>query len=256
MQFPINPELLNVNVAAKPSPAKNTCSTCNVRELCLPVGFKPKELEQLNQVVSFRMQLKRGQHVYEAGEKFKYLYAVRSGCCKTSILDADGHEQITGFHLPGDLIGMDGINDDVYICEAIALENSQVCAIPLSGLEELSTELPGLSHQVFRILSKGIVQELQAKLLLAQMTAEQRLAAFLLNLSERYAARGFSPRRFHLRMKREEIGNFLGIQLETVSRLFSKLAAQGIITVKSKDIEILDITAIKRLLTDDCFSTF
>ncbi len=252
MQFPLHPEI--VDVVPKAAAPSNTCSSCNVRELCLPVGFNPKELEQLNHVVSFRLQLKRGQHVYEAGEKFKYLYAVRSGCCKTVILDAQGNEQVTGFHLPGDLLGMDGINDDAYICEAIALENSQVCAIPLTGLEGLSADLPGISHQVFRILSKGIVQELQAKLLLAQMTAEQRLAAFLVNLSERYAARGFSSRQFHLRMKREEIGNFLGHQLETVSRLFSKFAAQGLITVKSKDIEIKDLNAIKGLLTDDCFS--
>jgi CRP/FNR family transcriptional regulator len=227
---------------------KTACSNCNLRELCLPVGLGPDELERLDDLVSTRRRLKRGDHLYRAGNGFDAIYAIRSGFFKTDVLLADGREQVTGFQMAGELLGLDGISSEHHTCNAVALEDSEICAIPFSRLESLSREIHTLQHHFHKVMSREIVRDHGVMMLLGTMRAEERLAAFLLNLSQRFTARGFSHAEFYLRMTREEIGSYLGLKLETVSRAFSRFQEEGYIAVQQKHIRILDVAGLKSLM--------
>lgn len=227
---------------------KSACSSCSLRELCLPMGLSTKEVKRLDQLVYVRRKLKRGESLYRAGDPFSAIYAVRTGFFKANVILEDGRDQVTGFHMPGELIGMDGIGTDVHSCNATALEDSDVCVIPFSRLEEISNEVRGLQRQFHRMMSREIVRDQGVMMLLGSMRAEERLAAFLLNLSQRFVARGYSPSEFHLRMTREEIGSFIGLKLETVSRIFSKFQEDNLIGVQQKHIRILDTGGLKQIL--------
>jgi CRP/FNR family transcriptional regulator len=224
------------------------CSSCSLRELCLPMGLSHAELEHLDRLVLTRRRAKRGEHLYRTGDGFASIYAVRSGFFKSNVHLEDGREQVTGFHMPGEILGLDGIGTERHSCNAVALEDSEVCAIPFARLEEMSRELRGLQHQFHKVMSREIVRDQGVMMLLGTMRAEERLAAFLLNLSQRFVTRGYSPAEFHLRMTREEIGSYLGLKLETVSRIFSKLQAEGLIAVQQKRIRVLDAAGLKRTL--------
>jgi CRP/FNR family transcriptional regulator len=228
---------------------KVACSSCNLRELCLPVGLSADQLSALDTMVSTRRSVKRGEALFHAGETFGALYAVRTGFFKTVISAADGREQVTGFQMAGELLGLDGIGTDQHTCDAVALEDSQVCMIPYTQLESLSREFTLLQHQFHKIMSREIVRDHGVMLLLGSMRAEERLAAFLLNLTQRLQARGFSASALVLRMTREEIGSYLGLKLETVSRTFSKFQDDGLLEVKQRDIRILDLTALQGLVS-------
>lgn len=221
------------------------CSTCNLREVCLPCGFSGQDSDRLDELVYTRRAVKRGEALYRAGDKFSSLYAVRGGFFKTSQTLEDGREQVTGFQMAGEILGMDGIGPDQHGCNAIALEDSQICVIPYARVEQMSRELPGMQRQFHKMMSREIVREHGVMLLLGSMRAEERLAAFLLNLSQRFTARGYSPSEFNLRMTREEIGSFLGLKLETVSRLFSRFHDEELISVWQKCIRILDIAGLR-----------
>ena len=199
-------------------------------------------------MVSAKQTFKRGAYLYRAGEHFQSIYAVRTGFFKTATLLNDGREQVTGFHMMGEIIGMDAISTDTHPCDAIALEDSEICEIHFSQLEQLSRNIPTLQRHLHRILSREIVRDHGIMLLLGSMKAEERLAAFLLNLSQRFAARGYSSSSFNLRMTREEIGSYLGLKLETVSRTFSKFQKDGLINVQNKYIELRDLVALKAIL--------
>ena len=199
-------------------------------------------------MVSAKQTFKRGAYLYRAGEHFQSIYAVRTGFFKTATLLNDGREQVTGFHMMGEIIGMDAISTDTHPCDAIALEDSEICEIHFSQLEQLSRNIPTLQRHLHRILSREIVRDHGIMLLLGSMKAEERLAAFLLNLSQRFAARGYSSSSFNLRMTREEIGSYLGLKLETVSRTFSKFQKDGLINVQNKSIELRDLVALKAIL--------
>jgi len=227
---------------------KVACSACNLRELCLPVGLSDEELSSIDDIIGTRRTVRRGESLFHAGEAFTALYAVRTGFFKTVVSAADGREQVTGFQMAGELIGLDGISTDHHSCDAIALEDSQVCMIPYSQLETLSREVTLLQHQFHKIMSREIVRDHGVMLLLGSMRAEERLAAFLLNLTQRLQARGFSASALVLRMTREEIGSYLGLKLETVSRTFSKFQEEGILEVKQRDIRILDQNALQRVV--------
>jgi CRP/FNR family transcriptional regulator len=227
---------------------KTACSNCNLRELCLPVGLGRDELERLDDLVSTRRRLKRGDHLYRAGNGFDAIYAIRSGFFKTDVLLADGREQVTGFQMAGELLGLDGISSEHHTCNAVALEDSEICAIPFSRLESLSREIHTLQHHFHKVMSREIVRDHGVMMLLGTMRAEERLAAFLLNLSQRFTARGFSHAEFYLRMTREEIGSYLGLKLETVSRAFSRFQEEGYIAVQQKHIRILDVAGLKSLM--------
>jgi CRP/FNR family transcriptional regulator len=230
------------------SVVKTACSNCNLHELCLPLGLSQSEIEKLDEVVSTRRRLKRGEALYRAGENFDAIYAIRSGFFKTDVLLEDGREQVTGFQMTGELLGLDGISTEIHSCNAIALEDSEVCTIPFSHLEGLSREIQTLQHHFHKVMSREIVRDHGVMMLLGMMRAEERLATFLLNLSQRFTARGYSPAEFYLRMTREEIGSYLGLKLETVSRAFSRFQEEGFIAVQQKHIRILDIAKLKTLM--------
>ena len=229
---------------------KTACSNCNLRELCLPFGLSLEELERLDDLVSTRRRVKRGDHLYRAGAPFDAIYAIRSGFFKTDVLLEDGRDQVTGFQMAGELLGLDGISTEHHTCNAIALEDSEICAIPFSRLESLSREIHNLQHHFHKVMSREIVRDHGVMMLLGTMRAEERLAAFLLNLSQRFTARGFSHAEFYLRMTREEIGSYLGLKLETVSRAFSKFQEEGYIAVQQKHIRILNVTGLKALMSN------
>ncbi len=227
---------------------KVACSSCNLRELCLPMGLNPEEMDKLDTVVSTRKRIKRGAPLFSTGDKFTSLYAVRSGFFKTCVTTADGRDQVTGFQMAGEIIGLDGIVADRHSCDAIALEDAEVCVMPYEQIETLSREFTALQHHVHKIMSREIVRDHGVMLLLGSMRAEERLAAFLLNLVQRLHARGFSQHELVLRMTREEIGSYLGMKLETVSRTFSKFVEDGVIEVKQRYVKILDTDALRRIV--------
>jgi CRP/FNR family transcriptional regulator, anaerobic regulatory protein len=229
-------------------PLKVACAGCNLRELCLPVGMSDQQLDQLEQMVSVRRGLARGEALFRSGEAFSALYAVRTGFFKTCVTSEDGRDQVTGFQMAGELLGLDGIGTERHTCDAVALEDSQVCVIPFHQLEELSREFSDLQRQLHRVMSREIVRDHGVMLLLGSMRAEERLAAFLLNLTQRLRARGFSATELVLRMTREEIGSYLGLKLETVSRAFSKLQDDGALEVKQRQIRVLDPSALQALV--------
>jgi CRP/FNR family transcriptional regulator len=231
---------------------KTHCNNCNMRELCLPVGLDPDAMRQIDAVVTSRERLKKGETLYRAGEPFTALYAIRIGSCKTTILAEDGREQITGYHMPGDILGMDGIGAERHGCEAVALEDSEVCTLPFEQLENLARRVAPLQHNLHQFLSRDIGRDQGMMLTLGRLRAEERLAVFLLNLSERYHRRGYSSTEFVLRMTREEIGSYLGLKLETVSRLFSRFQEEGLLQVQGRGIKLFDLAALRQLAGLHC----
>jgi CRP/FNR family transcriptional regulator len=227
---------------------KVACSSCNLRELCLPMGLNPDEMDKMDSVISSRRRIKRGTTLFSTGEKFTSLYAVRSGFFKTCVTTADGRDQVTGFQMTGEILGLDGIVNDLHSCDAVALEDAEVCVMPFDQIEELSREFTTLQHHMHKIMSREIVRDHGVMLLLGSMRAEERLAAFLLNLVQRLHARGFSQSELILRMTREEIGSYLGMKLETVSRTFSKFVEDGIIEVKQRYVHIKDTDGLRRIV--------
>ncbi len=227
---------------------KTACSNCNLRELCLPVGMTRDQLDTLDELVYTRKRIKRGESLFRSGDAFLSLYAIRSGFFKTRVATSDGRDQVSGFQMAGELLGIDGIGTDSHNCDAVALEDSEVCVIPYARLEELARNFEPLQHHFHKVMSREIVRDHGVMLLLGSMRAEERVASFLLNLSQRFTARGFSASEFILRMTREEIGSYLGLKLETVSRAFSKFQEDKLVTVQQKHIHIVDIAGLKKVL--------
>jgi CRP/FNR family transcriptional regulator len=220
------------------------CSACNLRDLCLPSGLAQDQMDVFSDTVFTRRRVKRGDALYHLGEEFNAIYAVRAGFFKSSVVLEDGRDQVTGFHMAGEIVGMDGIGTDRYATDVIALEDSEVCIIPRARLEDAA-----MQRQLHKAMSRELVRDQGVMLLLGTMRAEERLATFLLSLSQRFVARHFSPSEFHLRMTREEIGSYLGLSLETVSRLFSRFQEDGLIAVRQKHIVIHDIPGLKAVMS-------
>jgi CRP/FNR family transcriptional regulator len=227
---------------------KVACSNCNLRELCMPLGLTTTELERIDDIVASRRKIKRGDTLFRNGEKFTSLFAIRTGFFKTCVASEDGRDQVTGFQMAGEVIGLDGIVNDHHTCDAVALEDAEVCVMPFDRIEELSREVNALQRHVHKIMSREIVRENGVMLLLGSMRAEERVAAFLLNLVQRLHARGFSQSELVLRMTREEIGSYLGLKLETVSRTFSKFAEDGIVEVRQRHVRIMNTDALKDIV--------
>ena len=224
-----------------------TCSSCNLRELCLPGSLCPADLERVEKIVHARRRIKRGEVLFNAGDPFNSVYAVRTGFFKSSVIDNDGREQVTGFFMGGELLGMEGIGAGRYNATAIALEDSEICMMPFSLIEEMSHEVRALQRHLHTVLAREIVRDHGVMMLLGSMRAEERLAVFLLNLSQRFTARGYSHSEFYLRMTREEIGSYLGLKLETVSRVFSRFQESGHIAVQQKHIRIIDVPGLRKI---------
>lgn len=235
-----------VRATASAAPQGKLCSACHLKDLCLPCGLPEGDLQRLDGLMFGRRKVKAGQTLYREGDAFSFVYAVRSGTFKSSLTLTDGREQVSGFHMAGELMGLDGLANSRHASQAIALEDAEICAIPYAQLAELSAASASLQMVVTRLMSREIVREHSLMLLLGSMNAEERLAAFVLNISQRMKARGYSPREFHLRMTRAEIGSYLGMKLETVSRTFSAFQQQGLLEVDKRHIRILDHERLAR----------
>ena len=221
------------------NPVKVACSDCGLFQLCLPVGIEPAALEQLDRIIKRRRPLRRGEHLFEVNTPFRSIYAVHSGSIKTYVPTEDGNEQITGFHLPGELLGLDAISTQRHPCAAKALETTSLCEIPYEKLTEIAQQIPSLQHQLLRIMSQEILHDHSLLTLLGKRSAEERLAALLVSLSERYRQRGFSRTELTLSMSRNDIANYLGMVVETVSRLFTRFQEEGLLQVERKRVRIL-----------------
>ncbi|MBE9560557.1 MAG: fumarate/nitrate reduction transcriptional regulator Fnr [Proteobacteria bacterium] len=230
---------------------KVSCKECNLRELCFPHGMSDDELSNMDAVVEQPKALHKNDFLYRDGDKSQAIFAVRSGCVKTMTESANGDEQIVGFHLPGELLGLDGFADDSYTCNAVALETSSVCELPLDQLETLCHQVPGLQKQMRRIMGKEVSNDHKLLLLLGKMTAEERLASFLLSLSGRMEERHWKENEFNLSMPRQDIANYLGMAVETVSRLFATFQSEKIIDVDRRHITILDMHRLK-VIVGEC----
>ena len=232
---------------APPTSSLNTtCSTCHLREVCLPCGLAIIDVDRLDTLMFTRRRIPAGQTLFREGDNFHFIYAVRSGTLKSSLTLADGREQVSGFHIAGEVVGLDGVALGKHASAAVALEDTEVCAIPYTHLTDLAATTSSMQHVVSRLMSREILREHSLMVLLGSMNAEERLAAFLLNLSQRYAARGYSATEFHLRMSRAEIGSYLGMKLETVSRTFSAFQQQRLLDVDKRHVRILDIEALRQ----------
>jgi CRP/FNR family transcriptional regulator len=224
------------------------CSQCSLHELCLPVGLDTADMEEVDRLVSTRRKVHRGASLFHAADPFSALYAVRYGFFKSFITTTDGRDQVTGFYMAGEILGMDGIGAERHTCTLMALEDSEVCVMPFGRVEEMSRVVEPLQRHFHKIMSREIVRDQGVMLLLGSMRAEERLAAFLLNLSQRFLRRGFSATEFVLRMTREEIGSYLGMKLETVSRLFSRFHDEDLIDVRQKHVRIRDPEGLRALI--------
>ena len=230
------------------SRVQTRCTACNLRELCLPCGLTASDAARAEELVYTRKRIKRGDTLYRAGDSFNSMYAIRSGFFKTTLMLDDGREQVTAFHMGGEMLGMDGIGAGSHGTSAIALEDSEVCVMPYSRLQEMAQAIPMLQTQFHKVMSREISRDHGVMMLLGSMRAEERLAAFLLNLSQRFGARAYSPNEFQLRMTREEIGSYLGLKLETVSRAFSKFQEEGLLDVQQKHVRILDADRLREAM--------
>lgn len=239
---------MSVNQLHPTSRLTVSCAQCTVLELCLPLGLSAEEAKLLDRLIVQRFKVKKGAALYHSGDPLRSLYAVRVGSFKTSVLSIDGREQVTGFQMPGETLGLDAISTDQHACNALALEDSEVCPIPFSQLERLARELPSLQHNLNKRLSREIVQDHDMLMMLGNMNSDERLAAFLLNMSQRLNMRGYSSREFILKMRRDEIGSFLGLRLETVCRGIANLRAHGLVDVKKRNVKIHNMDGLKQLV--------
>jgi CRP/FNR family transcriptional regulator len=236
------------------SALKASCAACSMHQLCLPMGLENADIDRLDKIIGRRRRLAKDELLYRAGEPFRNLYAVRFGHFKTYQVNAAGESQITGFQMAGELLGMDAISGDRYRCDAVALEDSEVCEIPFTNLEDLFGQVPALLRHFHRIMSNEITREQNVMLLLGNMRAEQRFAVFLVNLSARYAARGYAANSFQLRMSREDIGNYLGLTIESISRLLSRFKKLGLLQVDKREVTLLEPARLKAMAagTEQC----
>jgi CRP/FNR family transcriptional regulator len=226
---------------------KNKCSTCVLGQFCLPVGLSPADIGRVDSLVDKRIHLKKGDSLYRHGDPLSAVYSLRFGSLKTEHTLPDGRLQIIGFHLPGEMLGLDGIGESQYQLNAIALEESEACVIDFHDLEGLAQQIPNLQQQFHRIMSRELTQDQRHLLSLGSLRAEERLAGFLINFSARLEARGYLNNEFTLRMSREEIGSYLGIKFETVSRMFSRFAESGLIQLKQRQVKLIDLDGLYEL---------
>ena len=238
---------LNTLSTINMSALRASCSACSMHQLCLPMGLGEADMSRLDDIIGRRRKVAKNTMLYRMDDPFSNLYAIRLGHFKTFQVSPNGEQQITGFQMAGELLGMDAISTDRHHCDAVALEDSEVCEIPFPRLEELFGTIPTLLHHFHRMMSQEITREQNVMLLLGNMRAEQRFAAFLVNLSARYAARGYSASTFQLRMSREEIGNYLGLTIESISRLLSRFKKQNLLRVSNREIEMLQPENLKAI---------
>lgn len=220
--------------------SKNDCSKCSIQLLCLPAALNADDFDTLNSIVQKRRPLKRGNVLFSSGQKLSCIYVAREGAFKSVVYNNDGDSHVTGFHLPGEILGLDALGSSFHTCDAIALTLADVCEIPLADLERVASHVPGLQHQLLKIIGQSINRDQKHIELLSKRTAHERVAIFLHQLAERYRMLGRSGDRFMIPMSRDDIGSYLGLVIETVSRTLSKMQDDGLIAVNGRDVQVLD----------------
>ncbi len=226
------------------SKIKATCSNCSLHELCLPRGLKIDDLEKLEVVVKGSRPIEKGTHIFRAEDPFESFYAVRSGSVKVYIINESGEEQIIGFYFPGEIIGFDGIEHHKHTCSAVSMETATYCSLPYEKITDICKKIPDLQNQMFRLLSREISNDNQLLLTINKRSAEEKIATFLISLSSRFQKLGYSAKEYNLPMSRQEIGNYLGLTIETVSRLFTKFQRNGLVKINRKAIILENLPAI------------
>ena len=224
-----------------------SCGECRLGELCLPITLDDAEIVRLDEIVKQGAALSKGDYLYHQGDEFKAIFAIRAGSFKTFKTSREGIEQVTGLYLPGEIMGMDGIGSNRYGSSAVALETGSFCEIPLNLLEDLSNKIPSLQGRFFRLMGQEIVKDQQMLALISSNAADERVAALLLSISSRNHRRKLSPTHFRLSMTRAEIGSYLGVTLETVSRMFGRLQKLVVVKIDNREVEIIDMAALKKI---------
>ena len=227
------------------------CRDCRLNSICLPFSLESSDIDELDRIIQRGRPLQKGGHLYRQGDEFESVYAVRSGALKAYRIADDGREQVTGFYMPGEIVGMDGISQSRHASSACALETSAVCEIPFSALEKLSAGMPQLQRHFFQLMSREITEDQQLITLLSKSSADARVGALLLSISTRNANRRLSATRFRLSMTRVDIGNYLGLTVETVSRVFTRLQKNAILDVNNREVTIRDEAALRRITSGD-----
>jgi CRP/FNR family transcriptional regulator len=218
-----------------------------MRHLCMPQGLAVDDMPKLEALICTARSVRRGEALYRAGDPFDNLYAVRSGSLKTVMAHRDGREQVTGLRLAGDPLGLDGISTDTHTCTAVALEDSSVCIVPYAALKHMCRETGTMQDRLHRLMSEQLIRESSQMMVLGSLSADERVAAFLLDVSDRNGQRGYSHAEFNLRMTREDMGSYLGMTLETVSRTLSRFQKRGLIDAQGKLIRIIDLEGLRHL---------
>ncbi len=231
------------------SAIRTTCQNCGLYKLCLPMGLAEGDMDKLDKVIKRRRKIEKGEHLYRMRDTFSTVYAIRSGSVKTYTSIENGSEQVTGFHLPGELLGLNAVSTKFHTDSAMALETTSVCEVPFDRLEDLTREIPSMQHHILHVMSEEIQSDHCQLMMIAKMPAEARLARFLLSLSNHFDNRGYSSSEFNLSMSRNDIANLLGLAVETVSRLFSHFQDQGLLTVERKHIVIHDMDGLMDVTT-------
>ncbi|MBI1424970.1 MAG: fumarate/nitrate reduction transcriptional regulator Fnr [Gammaproteobacteria bacterium] len=226
---------------------KVSCSQCSLSQLCLPRNLDHEDFEALSSIVKRERPLLKGEPLFELGQPFKSLFAIRTGSVKVFLPTNEGDEQIVGFHMPGELLGFDGMGHDSHSCSAVALESTSICELPYNRLQDIARELPSLTEHFMTLMSNEIADEHAMMLMLAKKSAEARMATFLLSLSARFSKRGFSARQFNLTMSRHDIANYLGLAVETVSRIMTHMQDAGIINVDRRFVSIENMDGLRGL---------
>ncbi len=247
MNVPIKPASRDEDFKACTHDYQVNCGNCRLNSICLPLALESEDIEQLDEIIQRSKPLQKSQHLYREGDDFQSVYAVRSGSIKAYKTTDDGREQVTGFYFPGEILGMDGISKNEHASSAKALETAAICEIPFSSLEKLSATMPSLQRHFFQLMSKEITEDQLLITLLSKNSADERVAALMLSISSRNARRKLSATQFRLPMSRVDIGNYLGLTVETVSRVFSRMQKMEILKVDNKEIEILDIEGVRAM---------
>lgn len=229
---------------------RRSCASCSLRALCLADGLQMADIERLDAVVQQRVPIDSGETLFDAGEAFRNLYVVRGGTMRTTQAGTPGEEQVIGFHLPGELLALDAISSGYHQCTAVALDRTSVCAVPFSQLERVATRVPALQKQLLRIISREMVEDHQHLAALGRRSARERLALFLYSLAVRLERSGHAGDSFNLSMSRGDIASYLGLALETVSRLMTRLAEEGIIAIDRRHLRIIDRDALATVAGD------
>ena len=225
-----------------------SCHNCGFVELCLPRSLNSTQIKNVESIINVKAPLQRGERLFTAGDRFQSVYAVKSGSVKIYMLAEDGEEQVLGFYMPGEMVGLDGLNQKYHTCTAEALETTSICEIPYPTLEKMYREVPALQSEMCAMMSKEISEDHIMLLLLAKRNAEERLASFLLRLSRRFKNRGFSATEFNLSMSRHDIGNYLGLATETISRIFSRFDEDGLISVHRRKVNIHNLSELEEMI--------